>query len=58
VVLAASDALRFRDPNRPHFDQRDLDIALGVDRFDRAIQVTLADGRRPSNAACQVDAQW
>jgi 2-phosphosulfolactate phosphatase len=45
VILAGSDAFRFHDPNRPHLDHRDLDIALDADRFDFAIRVALEDDR-------------
>jgi 2-phosphosulfolactate phosphatase len=45
VILAGGDALRFHDPSRPYLDERDLDIALDVDRYNFAIRVTLEDGR-------------
>lgn len=45
VILAGGDALRFHDPSRPYLDQRDLEIALDVDRYDFAVRVMLEDGR-------------
>ena len=45
VILGGGDALRFHDPDRPHLDRRDLDIALDVDRYDFAIRVVLEDNR-------------
>jgi 2-phosphosulfolactate phosphatase len=44
VILAAAEAVRFRDPNPPHLHLGDLDIALDIDRHDFAIRVTLEDG--------------
>lgn len=44
VILAGGDERRFHDPDRPHLDQGDLDIALDIDRYDFAIRVTLEDG--------------
>jgi 2-phosphosulfolactate phosphatase len=44
-VILAGKAGRFRDPTRPHFHPRDLDIALEIDRYDFAISVNLEEGR-------------
>jgi len=44
MILAAGEAARFRDPNPPHLDPGDLDIALDIDRYDFVIRVTLEDG--------------
>lgn len=44
VILAGGDVLRFHDPSRPDLNQRDVEIALDVDRYDFAIKVTMEDG--------------
>ena len=45
LILAGGAALRFHDPERPHLDRHDLDIALDIDRYDFAIRVTEEAGR-------------
>ncbi|MEI7712147.1 MAG: 2-phosphosulfolactate phosphatase [Rhodospirillales bacterium] len=45
LIRASGDAERFGDPNKPHLDPRDLDIALDVDRYDFALRATIEDGR-------------
>ena len=45
VILAGGDVLRFHDPERPHLDKRDLEIALDIDRYDFAIRVRAEQGR-------------
>jgi 2-phosphosulfolactate phosphatase len=44
VVLAGGDVLRFHDPTRPYLNERDVTIALDVDRYDFAIRVTMEGG--------------
>jgi 2-phosphosulfolactate phosphatase len=44
VILAGGDGRHFHDPDRPHLNQGDIDIALDIDRYDFAIRVTLEDG--------------
>jgi 2-phosphosulfolactate phosphatase len=44
VILAGGDVLRFHDPARPYLNEKDVDIALDVDRYDFAIRVTMEDG--------------
>jgi len=38
-VLAAHDSAKFDDPERPHFDPRDRDMALQIDSIPFAIRV-------------------
>jgi len=45
LILAGGTVGQFHDPARPHFHQRDLDIALDVDRYDFAIPIRREDGR-------------
>lgn len=45
LILAGGEAVRFRDPMRPHLHPADLEIALDVDRYDFAIRVDMEDGR-------------
>lgn len=45
MIMASREAMRFRDPARPHFHPSDLEIALDIDRYDFAIRVTLEEGR-------------
>jgi 2-phosphosulfolactate phosphatase len=44
AILAGGEVLRFHDPTRPHLNERDVDIALDVDRYDFAVRVTIEDG--------------
>ena len=44
VILAGGDVLRFHDPTRPYLNEKDVEIALDVDRYDFAIRVTLEEG--------------
>lgn len=44
LVLSAHESLKFDDPQKPHFDPRDRDIALAVDSIDLAIRVRPEDG--------------
>ena len=44
VILAGGDVLRFHDPTRPHLTEKDVEIALDVDRYDFAVRVTTQDG--------------
>lgn len=44
VILAGGDVLRFHDPTRPYLDEKDVEIALDVDRYDFAIRVTMEGG--------------
>jgi 2-phosphosulfolactate phosphatase len=44
VILAGGDVLRFHDPTRPYLNEKDVEIALDVDRYDFAIRVTMEDG--------------
>jgi len=45
LILAGGDAERFHDPARPYLLPEDVDIALEVDRYPFAVNVTLRDGR-------------
>jgi 2-phosphosulfolactate phosphatase len=45
MILAGSEAERFRDPARPYLHVGDLEIALEIDRYDFAIRVSLEEGR-------------
>ena len=44
MILAGGDVLRFHDPTRPYLNEKDVEIALDVDRYDFAIRVTTEDG--------------
>lgn len=44
VILAGSEVLRFNDPTRPYLNEKDVDIALDIDRYDFAIRVAMEDG--------------
>jgi 2-phosphosulfolactate phosphatase len=44
LILAGGDARRFNDPTRPHFNHKDVEIALDVDRYDFAIRVAMEGG--------------
>lgn len=44
LILAGGDVLRFSDPERPHLDRRDVEIAVDVDRYDFAIRVATENG--------------
>jgi 2-phosphosulfolactate phosphatase len=39
LVLAAHDSAKFDDPQRPHFDPRDRDMALQIDSIPIAIRI-------------------
>ncbi len=39
LLLSSCDSIKFRDPEKPHFDPRDLDIALDIDRIPFAVKV-------------------
>lgn len=41
LILAAGDARRFNDPTRPHLNDKDVALALAIDRYDFAIRVTV-----------------
>jgi len=43
-VILAGDVLRFHDPTRPYLNEKDVGIALDVDRYDFTIRVTLEEG--------------
>jgi 2-phosphosulfolactate phosphatase len=45
LILAGSEAARFRNPALPHFHPADLEIALDIDRYDFAIRVEMENGR-------------
>jgi 2-phosphosulfolactate phosphatase len=45
TILAGGEAARFNDPARPHFHPEDLEIALGIDRYDFAIKVNREFGQ-------------
>jgi len=45
VILAAAEALRFSDPDRPHLHAEDVEIALDIDRYDFAIGIEIENGR-------------
>jgi 2-phosphosulfolactate phosphatase len=45
MILAGGEAGRFHDPERPWLHPEDLEIALDIDRYDFAINVTMEDGR-------------
>jgi 2-phosphosulfolactate phosphatase len=51
LVLASGEAVKFGDPNQPHFHREDLEIAIDANRYDFAIRVVKEDGflvaRRP-----------
>jgi 2-phosphosulfolactate phosphatase len=44
VILAGGEIAHFGDPARPHMPAADLDLALDVDRYDFAIEVTVQRG--------------
>jgi 2-phosphosulfolactate phosphatase len=44
VILAGGDVLRFHDPTRPYLNEKDVEIALDIDRYDFAVRVTMEDG--------------
>jgi 2-phosphosulfolactate phosphatase len=44
MILASGEAMRFGDPERPHFNRHDLELALDFDRYDCAIQVAVENG--------------
>lgn len=43
LILAAGEAVRFRDPEKLHSPVGDLDIALDIDRYDFAVRVRQED---------------
>jgi 2-phosphosulfolactate phosphatase len=45
VILAGGEIAHYHDPTRPYLNPADLDIALGVDRYDFAIRVTPEEGQ-------------
>jgi 2-phosphosulfolactate phosphatase len=45
LILAGGEAASFHDPLRPYLHPRDVEIALDVDRYDRAIRVLIEAGR-------------
>ncbi|MGI9425475.1 MAG: 2-phosphosulfolactate phosphatase [Hyphomicrobiaceae bacterium] len=50
VILSGARAVDFEDPDKPHLHQKDLEIALDVDRYDFAVHVSLEDGRPTARA--------
>lgn len=52
MILAGDRPPDFHDPAKTYYHVRDLDIALDVDRYDFAIEVTLEDGM-PVGRACR-----
>jgi 2-phosphosulfolactate phosphatase len=50
LILAGGEAVRYREPGRPHLHAEDLQIALDIDRYDFAIRVALVDGRPVARA--------
>jgi 2-phosphosulfolactate phosphatase len=45
VILAGARIADFHDPAKPHLHPGDLEIALGIDRYDFAVRITEEDGR-------------
>ena len=45
LILAGGEIADFHDPERPHLNPGDLDIALDIDRYDFAIAVAIENGR-------------
>jgi 2-phosphosulfolactate phosphatase len=45
LILAGGEVRRFQDPARPYLHPEDVDIALGIDRYDFAIRVEFENGR-------------
>jgi 2-phosphosulfolactate phosphatase len=45
VILAGPQIPAFHDPAKPHLHPADLDIALEIDRYDFAVQISREDGR-------------
>ena len=50
LVMAGPRTQHFYDPAREHLHPQDLEIALDIDRFDFAIEVSKRDGRLVANA--------
>ncbi len=44
LVLAGHETLKFGDPNQPQYHPQDRDMALQIDQYDFALQVTREDG--------------
>jgi 2-phosphosulfolactate phosphatase len=44
LVLASAEAVKFGDPQQPHFHREDLEIALEVNKYNFAIRVAKEDG--------------
>ena len=44
LVLAGAESQKYDDPDLPHFDPNDVEMALQIDSFPFAIQVSLEDG--------------
>lgn len=45
LILAGGEVAHFHDPERPHLDPGDVDVALDIDRYDFAIAVAVENGR-------------
>jgi 2-phosphosulfolactate phosphatase len=56
LVLAGAEAQKFGDPTRPWFHPQDREIALRVDAYDFAIQVTREDGLLVARRAAPLSA--
>ena len=44
LILSGAESLKYDDPTRPHFDVRDRNLALDIDRFQFAISVRSING--------------
>lgn len=55
MILAGDRIASFHDPAKDHYHPNDLEIALDVDRYDFAIEVTIEDGR-PVGRVCRAKA--
>ena len=44
LVLAGAEAQKYGDPNKPHFDPRDREMAVEIDTIPFAIEIVRRDG--------------
>ena len=44
LVLAGAEAQKYGDPNKPHFDPRDREMAVDIDTIPFAIEIVRRDG--------------
>ena len=51
LIRAGGEAARFFDPARPYLHPEDVEIALDIDRYDLAIEVSIENGRPVGRAA-------